>query len=63
MVGAFAIQEEEICRTGIRGHGAQGPVFWIRIKSTFTCFFSLFDKSILKQQHAGNAAKVPKLTI
>ena len=63
MIASFNLQEEEVLsrEEGVaEGRGrVQGtaPLFQIRMNTPFFILLRLFNKSILKQQHAENTAK------
>ena len=64
MIATFTLQEKEIlCRVtrvvwGGKGEEARGivPLFFLK-KASFSIFLRLFNKSILKQQHADDGAR------
>ena len=65
MIAPFTLQEEEMlfCSTGGGDHKAQASCKHIAWKAPFSVFPRLFNKNILKQQHAENAAKSAEIDV
>ena len=66
MMAALTLQEEEILGMATRawGHRCIGlPVFNLDKSALFHFFLSLFNKNVLKQQHAGNAEKSVEIDV
>ena len=66
MIVPYTWQEGEILCRGAgagRGHRVEAPCFKLGQKAPFSIFLRLFNKKILKQEHAERAVKSAKIDV
>ena len=51
------------CQSHMRAHGAGPPFFQLRWKALLSIFLHLFNKIVLKQQHAENTVESAELDV